>query len=382
MTDAPLLIVGAGLAGYTLARELRKLTADLPITLVTADSGDFYSKPMLSNALAQGQTAATLVQMAAAEQAAKLNIDLRPRSRALSIRRAERVLETDAGALPYGHLVLALGASPRKPGFPGAEAVISVNSLDDYARFRERLRPEAHVCILGAGLVGCEFANDLALAGYRVTLVEANERPLQSMLPEALSTRLRGALAALGVEWRAGAAVSALRASDSGYVLSLADGVSLAADLVLSAIGLEANVDLARAAGLEVDRGIVVDTTLTTRDPAIHALGDCARVGGLVLPYVLPLMQQARVLAASLAGTPTRLVLPALPVAVKTPACPLVVCPPPASADGAWRAERDDDKGASYHYLDTDGNLLGFALCGDACPQRRQLAARAPALIA
>jgi rubredoxin---NAD+ reductase len=97
---------------------------------------------------------------------------------------------------------------------------------------------------------------------------------------------------------------------------------------------------------------------------------------------VLPLMQQARVLAGILSGTPGRLSLPALPVAVKTPACPMVLCPPAGNAQGDWHFERDDDQGAIHHFLGLDGALLGFALAGDACGQRRQLAARVPPLFA
>jgi rubredoxin-NAD+ reductase len=93
-------------------------------------------------------------------------------------------------------------------------------------------------------------------------------------------------------------------------------------------------------------------------------------------------MQQARALASILAGTPGRLSLPALPVAVKTPACPLVLCPPAANAPGDWHCERDDEQGAMHHFLGRDGALLGFALAGDACGQRRQLAARVPPLFA
>ncbi|TCJ11646.1 FAD-dependent oxidoreductase [Parasulfuritortus cantonensis] len=382
MSDAPVVIVGAGLAGYTLARELRKLAPDLPITLVTADSGALYSKPMLSNALAQGHAPAALVQGTPADQAAKLAIEVRGQCRVQAIRRAEKVLDTEAGPIPYGRLVLALGARPRGLAIPGGERALSVNHLDDYARFRERLAPAAHVCILGAGLVGCEFANDLAASGHRVTLVEPDVVPLARMLPAPLSDRLRQGLAAAGVDWRCGAAAVAIEAVGAGYGVFLTDGTSVQADLVLAATGLEPETDLARAAGLAVGRGIVADRRLATCDPDIFALGDCVEVAGHVLLYVLPLMQQARTLAANLAGAATDLQLAAMPVAVKTPACPLVVCPPPAAGQGAWQAERDDAAGASYHFRDAAGALLGFALAGDACGQRRQLAGQVPAVLA
>jgi rubredoxin-NAD+ reductase len=279
-------------------------------------------------------------------------------------------------------LVLALGARPRQFDFPGAELALSVNSLADYARFRASLMPGAHVVILGAGLVGCEFANDLAASGHAVTLVEAADRALQRMAPAGLSQRLQDSLQKLGVECLFGSGASEIKQLEHGYAVSLGNGRQLNADLVLSATGLMPETALARSAGLAVGLGIQVNDQLATSAEDIYALGDCVELGGTLYSYVLPLMQQARVLASILSGTPGRLSLPALPVAVKTPACPLVLCPPAGNAQGDWHCERDDEQGAMHHFLGRDGALLGFALAGDACGQRRQLAARVPPLLA
>lgn len=380
--NAGVVIVGAGLAGYTLARELRKLAPERTITLVSADSGALYSKPMLSNALAQGHTAQALVQASAAQQSQRLGIRVLAQRRVRAIHPSARRLETDAGDLPYERLVLALGARPRRPGWARDDAVLSVNHLDDYARFRERLRPGSRVCIVGAGLVGCEFANDLAAAGHGVTVVNSTALPLTNVLPEALGRQVMSRLANLGVDWRCGRDVIGVDPAESDWRVVLSEGETVQADLVLSAVGLEAETALARSAGLHTGRGITVDRYLATSDPCIHALGDCAEVEGLWLPYVLPLMQQARSLAATLAGQHTAMNLPALPVVVKTPACPLVTCPPPAGAQGTWQARRDTPDGAEYAFTDEGGRELGFALAGDACGLRRQWAARMPDLLA
>jgi rubredoxin-NAD+ reductase len=382
MPQDPIVIVGAGLAGYTLAKELRKLVPEQPITLITADSGALYSKPMLSNALAQGQTAQTLIQASAAEQAEKLHLDIKPNCAVKAIHSQEHRLETESGDFVYSKLVLALGARPRQLDFPGAELALSVNSLDDYARFRASLTPGAQVLILGAGLVGCEFANDLAASGHAVTLVEAGARALQRMAPAGLSKRLQDSLQKLGVECLFGSGASEIKQLEHGYAVSLGNGRQLNVDLVLSATGLIPETGLAKSAGLAVGLGIQVDDQLATSAEDIYALGDCVELDGSVYSYVLPLMQQARVLAGILSGTPGRLSLPALPVAVKTPACPMVLCPPAANAQGDWHCERDDEQGAIHHFLGLDGALLGFALAGDACGQRRQLAARVPSLLA
>ena len=112
----------------------------------------------------------------------------------------------------------------------------------------------------------------------------------------------------------------------------------------------------------------------------MHALGDCAEVDGHTLPYVMPIMQQARALAATLAGQPTPVVYPAMPVTVKTPACPTVVCPPPLDASGAWQVELSEE-GCDARFLSGDGQLLGFALLGSATGQRQALAAQVPGLL-
>ena len=153
---------------------------------------------------------------------------------------------------------------------------------------------------------------------------------------------------------------------------------------MLSAVGLRPRTALAGAAGLAVNRGIRVDRLLATSDAHIHALGDCAEVEGLVLPFVMPIMHQARALAATLAGKPTAIVYPAMPVVVKTPACPTVVCPPAANAEGSWHIvpPANGEAGVEAQFLAPDGTLLGFTLLGAATARKQALTTQAPAALA
>ena len=162
--------------------------------------------------------------------------------------------------------------------------------------------------------------------------------------------------------------------------VTLANGDVLSADLVLSAIGLKARTDLARAAGLQVNRGIVVNTQLQTSAAGCYALGDCAEVAGLHLPFVMPIMQQARALAKTLAGTATPLQYPAMPVVVKTPVCPTVVCPPPMGVEGQWTEDAAAD-GVRALYKDSSGALRGFALTGAAVKDKQALTKEIPNLL-
>lgn len=372
---APIVIVGSGLAGWTPVRELRKLDKALPVTLVTADSGDFYSKPMLSNALAQGKTPAQLVGSSADAMAAQLGVRLLKQTRAGGIDRARKVLLTDQGEVPYSRLVLALGADPIRLTLAGdaADAVLSVNDLADYARFRAALDGVRSVAILGAGLIGCEFANDLAAAGHAVTVLDPAAWPLASLLPQAAGEALVAPLEKLGVTWRLGQAVTRVDRAERGYRLTLGSGETLRADLVLSAVGLRPRIALVKEAGLAVNRGIVADAFLRTSDPDIFALGDCAEIEGQTRPFVLPIMHATRALAQTLAGTPTPTAFPPMPVVIKTPACPVAVQPVARDAQGAWEITADE-RGVRGLFYDADQHLKGFALTQGHVDERAALA--------
>ena len=386
----PVVVLGSGLAGYTLLRELRKLDRDVPITLVSRDSGDFYSKPMLSNAFALGKDAATLVNTAAADMARQLNFTLQ-HTEVLGIDRKLKQLQTSAGAIesgklmaghPYDRLVLALGADPIRLPLQGdaADAVLSVNDLADYARFRVALGPAKNgamqgakqIAILGGGLIGCEFANDLVNAGYAVTIIDPTAYPLSGLMPEQAGKQLLAPLAKLGVTWRFGVAVKAVDRSSSGYALTLTDGSTLQTDLVLSAVGLRPRIELARSAGLAVNRGIVVDGQLRSSDADIFALGDCAEIEGRVLPFVMPIMHAARALARVLTGEDVRAEFPPMPVVVKTPAHPVAVLPVARDAAGEWKTLAEG-QGIKLGFFDAQNQLRGFVLTGAYAAERSEM---------
>lgn len=381
----PVLIVGSGLAGYNTAREMRKLDPLTPLVIISRDAGDFYSKPMLSNALAGNKSAKDLVMKLAATMASELAATVRTHTEVAAIDAAARTVTlTDGTSIAYRDLVLALGANAiRLPlAGDGAHDVLSVNDLQDYARFADALEGARTVAILGAGLIGCEFANDLLARGIKPVVIDIAQRPLSRLLPEAAGATLQARLQDAGVVFRFGTGVaSVMRVAAQGasarvaYQLQLQDGGALHADLVLSAIGLRPRTALAEAAGLAVERGVKVDRMLQASAAHVYAVGDNAQVDGQNLPYVLPLMQQARALGATLAGRPTAVQYPAMPVVVKTPAWPTVVCPPAAGLDGAWSVTHDALQCVA-EFVDSDGVLRGFSLHGKATGQRQTQVAR------
>jgi len=386
---APLVIVGTGLAGWTLAREFRKLDPNTPIVLISRDEGAFYSKPMLSNALAGGRTPASLVTTPAASAAAAIQATVLAQREVVRIDTVARSVVLDDRVVPYRALVLAVGADPIRLPLQGdaSDQVFSVNDLVDYGHFHAALTTGAHVTLLGAGLIGCEFANDLAIAGYQVDVVDLAPLPLGRLVPERVGRAMQVALSAAGVGFHLGASVRSVHRDGARLVVEFVVGGStqagsiqagmtevrrLSTDLVLSAVGLQPRTALAAAAGLTVDRGIVVDAMLRTNAPDVYVLGDCAQVDGQVMPYVLPLMTGARALAKTLTGTPTVVIYPVMPVAVKTPAFPLSVVPAPQGIKGEW-SFLESDGGLEGHFKDREERLRGFVLGGTATSRRAAL---------
>jgi len=375
----PIVIVGTGLAGYTLARELRKRDPDVPLHLVTTDGGESYSKPMLSNGMGKEKTPDQLVMATAEKMAADLKAEIWTHTQVDTVLPEQRRLETRRGELAYDRLVLAVGADPIRLTLEGdaADEVLSVNDLDDYRRFREAIAGGGRVAILGAGLIGCEFADDLHRGGIGAEIIDPTPWPLGRLLPPRAAATLRRSLEQAGIRFHCGAAATRMERQGNAYRLSLSDGGVVDADAVLSAVGLRPRTQLAQTAGLDVERGIVVDRQLQTSADGIYALGDCAEVAGLVLPFVMPLMTAARALAATLSGTPTPVVYPAMPVVVKTPDCPVVVSPPPADASGEWHEEVIDG-GVRALFRSADDRLLGFALVGSAASEKQALTKQLP----
>lgn len=372
---SPVVVIGTGLAGFNTVKELRKLAPEQPIVMLTADDGRNYSKPMLSNGFAKGKTADELAMATAAEIADKHNVEVRAHSQVVAIDRDNKQLQLADGPLAYDKLVLALGADTWLPPMKGdaVDAIFQVNDITDYGHFRAALEGKKKVLIIGGGLIGCEFANDLINGGFEVELVEPQGRCLPLLLPEQASEAVAAGLQEAGVRFHFGPLAEGVSHGKDGKLLTqLSDGSQIESDLVLSAIGLRPRIALAKEAGLETNRGIITDQLLRTSDANIFALGDCAEVEGHVLPFVLPLMAASRALAKTLTGEETKVVYGVMPVTIKTPACPTVVLPVPADAEGDWQIEADGQDVRAL-FRDPDGSLKGYALTGAIVKEKMKL---------
>ena len=382
LPQSGIVIIGSGLAGFTVIRELRKLDKAVPITLVTREPGYFYSKPMLSTALASNKSAEQLISTNAEGMAAQLEITILGEADVVAIDTAAQTIETSKGNISYGKLVLGLGADQIRLPLQGnaTNEVITVNDLEEYGQFRKSIEGKKRIAILGAGLIGCEFANDLVLGSYEVDVIDLAPQALGRLLPAAAAQALQAKLSEAGVCWHFGTTVQSIDRHDGSLTITLANGTVITSDVFLSAVGLKPRLDLAKAAGIKTGAGIMVNRQLETSAKNVYAIGDCAEVDGLVLPYVMPIMQAARALAPNLLGQPTALTYPAMPVMVKTPALPTIVSPPAKDAVGDWKINSIEG-GLEARFESADGKLLGFALLGSATAQRGALTKELPPIL-
>ena len=386
----PIVIIGSGMAGYTAAREFRKLNPEHELVMICADDAVNYAKPTLSNALA-GKKAPEQIALGDASKMSdqlKMRIEAQTWVKEIQAEQHQLVLEKDGqqSTQPYSRLVLAVGANPVRLAIAGdgSDDIHVVNNLDHYKAFRKNLaqHQDKRVVILGAGLIGCEFANDLQNTEHQVTVIDLAPQPLGRLIPDYVAASFQEKLEAIGIHFVLGTTVEKVNKVENGdYQVTLANGQSVVADVVLSAIGLQPNLELAKAADIHCSRGILTNGHLETNQADIYAVGDCAEVNGLLLPYVMPIMQQARALAKTLNGEQTHVHYPAMPVAVKTPAAPLTVLPAPVGVDVTWETEELED-GMIAKAVDSQNTLRGFVLLGaTAAKQRLSLTKLVPDLI-
>jgi rubredoxin-NAD+ reductase len=315
--------------------------------------------------------------------AIQLNAEIRTHTRVTRLDLANRRVWIGNEPVPYRDLVIAWGAQTIRVPVAGdaQDAIFPINDLLDYGRFREAAHGKRRVLILGVGLIGCEFANDLLHGGYEVDLVAPCEQIMPSLLPPEPAAAVRRGLESLGARFHLGPVLERLERKGEDLQAQLSDGQQIDCDLVVSAVGLRPRTELAEAAGLRVNRGIDVDRLLQTSAEHVYALGDCAEVEGLNLLYVMPLMSGVRALARTLTGQPTPVTYGPMPITVKTPVCPLVVSPPAAGSEGSWSVEGEgNDLKALFRA--TDGKLLGYALTGTAVQERLALNKQLPPVLA
>jgi 3-phenylpropionate/trans-cinnamate dioxygenase ferredoxin reductase subunit len=312
---ARIVLVGGGLAAAKTAQALRRRGYDGALTLLTAEPHRPYERPPLSKGYLSGDTPAEEVFVHEAGWYAEHDVDLRTSTAVVALDRERREVRVASGErFEYDAVLLATGASPRRPPIPGAYAdgVLALRTIDDSDALQARFARGEPVVVVGGGWIGLEASAAARRAGCEVTVVESASQPLQRVL----GTRVASAFTALhrdhGVRFVLGASVEALPVDGSGAVagVRLADGTVLPGATVLVAVGVTPADGLAREAGLQIANGIAVGSDLRSSDPAVIAAGDVAAAEHPVLGRRLRVehwsnaVRQAPVAAAALLGEP------------------------------------------------------------------------------
>ena len=305
----PLVIVGNGMAATRLVEELTtRAQGKYAIAVVGDEPSLAYNRVLLSSVLAR-EVAAEDIELKRAEWWRDRGVTLVYGRRAVEIDTRQRFVRLRGGArLAFGKLVIATGSEAARLPLPGADlpGVVTFRDKSDVATLLERARPSARAVVVGGGLLGLEAVYGLMKAGMHVSVVHLMDRLMERQLDPRAGELLKQAIEVRGIEVVLNAESEAIQGRRKVTGLKLKDGRDIAADLVVMAVGIRPCVQLARDAGLDVGRGIVVGDDLATSAPDVYALGECAEHRGVCYGLVEPAYEQARVLARNLAGENAR----------------------------------------------------------------------------
>lgn len=272
------VIVGAGLAGYSAAEQLRTLGHEGPITLVDSEAAA-YDRPPLSKRLFDEDFAVDKLAFASAQKFTDRRIETRFGRTVVAIESdTAAVLLDDGSVLPADTVLLTVGGRARTLPVPGMDLpdVVALRTFSDAMAIRERVHTGTRAVIVGAGLIGAELASSLLHAGASVTLVDPVAVPLAPAVGDLLAEHLHGMHSVRGIDVVIGVTAE-IEDADGHVVVVVDDGPRLDADVVVVGVGIVPNTALAERAGIETDNGILVDDTYQTSKPKVYAAGDVAR---------------------------------------------------------------------------------------------------------
>lgn len=365
----PLVIVGNGMAAMRLVEELSKRALGrYSIAVVGEEPHLAYNRVLLSSVLAR-ETSRGEIELKSAQWWRDRGVTLLYGRGAAAIDPAiRRVRLVNGATLPFTQLVLATGSRPIRLNVPGMNlpGVMTFRDLGDVASIEAAAANGAKAVVIGGGLLGLEAAYGLVKAGAQVSVIHLMDRLMERQLDARASVMLKSAVEARGIRVHLNADTAAILGHHRAEAVALKGGEELAADLVIVAAGIRPNVDLARGAGLDIRRGIVVDDHLQTSKAGIHAIGECAEHRGIAYGLVEPAYEQARVLAANLAGERMEYPGSLLATNLKVSGVNVFSAGDFVGAPGTEQIVLSDDGLGTYKKLVLyNGRMVGVVLFGD-----------------
>ena len=365
----PLVVIGNGMAAARFADELSKRALGrYAIAVVGEEPRLAYNRVLLSSVLA-GEVASSEIELKPQGWWRDRGITLRYGCRATAIdTHARTVALADGESLAFSKLVFATGSQPIRPALPGMAlpGVITFRDINDIWSIWHRAGTGDRVVVIGGGLLGLEAAYGLAKAGARVTVLHLMDRLMERQLDPHAARMLQRAVEGMGIEVVLSADTAEISGTSRVEGVTLKDGRTIEADVVVVAIGIRPSADLARDAGISVKRGIVVDDALETDVAGIHAIGECAEHRGVCYGLVEPAHEQARVLADRLAGRDARYAGSVLSTNLKVSGVNVFSAGDFLGADGTEEIVLSDPGIGLYKKLViADGRLVGAVLLGD-----------------
>jgi nitrite reductase (NADH) large subunit len=371
-----LAVIGNGMAGVACVEQILRHRHDFEITIFGEEKHVNYNRILLSSVLA-GERSVDEITINDLNWYRRNGIALRAGVRIAAIDRAAKtLLGEDDSVTPFDKLIIATGSSPFIPPFEGAgkKGVFTFRNLDDTRSLLENSRPGAKAVVIGGGLLGLEAARGLQVQGCDVTVVHLGDWLMERQLDAAGGRYLAGKMVNLGVRVRTASNTRALVGNGRVEGVELQDGETLAADLVVIAAGIRPNSAIGKAAGIEVNRGIVVDDFMRTSDPDIYAVGECVEHRGQLFGLVAPLMEQGKVLAATITGNECAGFESSTPAA-KLKIMGVDVFSAGEVDDAAHEVEcvryEDPALGVYKKLVLRDNKLVGVVLVGDASDSHR-----------
>jgi nitrite reductase (NADH) large subunit len=370
MARERLLVIGNGMASVRLVETL--LRADggrFAITVIGEEARPAYNRVLLS-ALLAGEIGLSDIELRDAAWYAARGVALATGERVVALDAGAKTAVTDRGrTLAYDRLVLATGSEAIRLPLPGADlpGVITFRDLTDVGALSEAAAKGRRVAVIGGGLLGIEAAYGLARRGADVTLVHVMDRLMERQLDADAARHLRRAIERRGIAVRLSASTRRIAGETDASGLAFADGSTLAADLVVIAAGIRPRVELARAAGIKVNRGIAVDDQMRASLPDVYAIGECAEHRGTVYGLVEPAYRQAETAARHLLGDPAAFEGMVLSTNLKVSGVPVFSAGDIAGGEGTEAAVMEDRASGHYRKLVFAGDrLVGCVLVGEA----------------